>query len=105
MGSIACCSRESEEDERGLSEELLSPSLERLERGDVCQVEGEHAAVGTPIEGDTQRVELLHPGRVPDLNDFRSIKYVDGLGDEVSGRSMNVLRECSANGSVVLRLT
>ena len=51
----------------GLYEELVSPTVQCLERVGVCHVKHEDTAVGTAIERHAQTLEPLLARRVPDL--------------------------------------
>ena len=50
-----------------LDEELISPSVESLERLGAVNVVDEYTAVRAAVEGNTQRLEALLPRRVPQL--------------------------------------
>ena len=50
-----------------LDQELVPPAIQCVEALRVIDVIYEHAAVGAPIERDTQRLEALLAGSVPEL--------------------------------------
>lgn len=52
---------------RGLNQELVAPAIEGVEGFGVVDIEDEYAAVGTTVEGDTERLEAFLTGCVPEL--------------------------------------
>lgn len=50
-----------------LNEELVAPRIEGVEGFGVVDVEDEHTAVGTTVEGHTEGLEALLAGGVPEL--------------------------------------
>lgn len=57
----------------GVIDEAIAPLLDGLEGFFLCQVEGQHAAVGSPIKRIPNRLVLLLSGRVPNLYGDNSI--------------------------------
>lgn len=57
---------------RGLNQELVAPAIEGVEGFGVVDIEDEHAAVGTTVEGDTERLEAFLTGCVPELRERSS---------------------------------
>ena len=51
----------------GLNEEFVAPAVERFEGLGAVHVVDEHTAVCATVEGDTERLEALLTGRVPQL--------------------------------------
>ena len=50
-----------------LDQELVPPAVECIKTLGVVDVVNEHAAVGAAVECDTERLEALLSGRVPEL--------------------------------------
>ena len=57
-----------------LDEELVSPAVERLECVAHRHVVHQHAAVGTAIERNPQRLETLLAGCIPNLQTHEAIE-------------------------------
>jgi len=75
----------------GLDQELIAPAVEVVEGlGDV-NVEHKHAAISTTIESDTERLETLLTGSIPDLKGDKTIVNHDFLGEEISTDGGTVL--------------
>lgn len=52
----------------GLNQEFVPPAIQGIETLRVVHVVYEHAAVGTAVEGNTERLEALLTGSVPELS-------------------------------------
>lgn len=52
---------------RSLNQELVSPAVESIETLGVVDIKHQHAAVGTSVECNAQRLEALLTSRVPKL--------------------------------------
>jgi len=67
-----------------LDQEFVAPAVQVVEGlGDV-NVEHEHAAISATIEGDTEGLETLLTGSIPDLQSDETIVDHDLLGQEIS---------------------
>lgn len=51
----------------GLDQELVSPAVQGVERLGIVDVVDEHAAVGTTVESNPERLESLLTSGIPEL--------------------------------------
>jgi hypothetical protein len=51
----------------GLNQELISPAVEGVETLGVVYIVDEHAAVGTAVESNAERLESLLASGIPEL--------------------------------------
>ena len=56
----------------GLDKELVSPTVEGLERICVCDIKYKYTAVGSAIKRHSQTLEPFLPRRIPDLEHGRT---------------------------------
>jgi len=59
----------------GVLVETSPPAAQRIERGSVCNVVDEGAAICSSVERVTQRLELLLSGSIPDLQRHHRVVY------------------------------
>jgi len=75
----------------GLDQELVAPAVEVIEGLGNVNVEHEHAAISTTVESNTEGLETLLTGSIPDLQGDKTIVDHDLLGQEISTDGGTVL--------------
>jgi hypothetical protein len=76
-----------------LNEELVPPTVEGLEALAGVDIVDEYTAVGTAVERNTERLEALLAGRVPQLHRHDAV-----VDNELAGEEVGACRMVSGDG-------